>query len=105
MKGYSIFGKFISTEGERDHLVEILLEAAGAMETLNTCELYLVSISESEPNAVYVYEVWHNEEAHQASLLLEATQNLISRAKPLIMGMERISTLIPMGGKGLNSHY
>ncbi|MCM3388329.1 hypothetical protein M3649_09300 [Ureibacillus chungkukjangi] len=51
---------------------------------------------------MFVYEVWSNEEAHQASLTLEATQKLIQRAKPIITGMERISTLKTMGGKGVS---
>ncbi|EEK74693.1 quinol monooxygenase YgiN [Bacillus sp. RC55] len=63
--------------------------------------MYIVSTSNDEPNAVYVFEVWSNEDAHKASLTLESTQNLIKRAKPIITGVERISTLNARGGKGL----
>ncbi|BDH61640.1 hypothetical protein MTP04_17700 [Lysinibacillus sp. PLM2] len=106
MNKFSLFGKFTVQEGERDTLVDILLEAAETMKSLDECEIYLVNISESEPNSVYVYEVWSNENAHQASLTLEATQTLITKAKPIITGMERISTFKTMGGKGVstNSH-
>ncbi|MCC2326857.1 hypothetical protein [Bacillus wiedmannii] len=45
--------------------------------------------------------LWSNEEAHKASLTLESKQNLIKRAKPMITGAERISTLNARGGKGL----
>ncbi|ETT74697.1 putative quinol monooxygenase [Bacillus mycoides] len=62
--------------------------------------MYIVSTSNDEPNAVYVFEVWSNEDAHKASLTLESTQNLIKRAKPIITGVERISTLNARGGKG-----
>ena len=103
MSKFSLFGKFTVEEGQRDTMVEILLEAAESMNDLNECEAYHVSVSENESGAVYVYEVWSNEEAHQASLSLEATQHLIQRAKPIITGMERISTLKTMGGKGLPS--
>ena len=82
-------------------MVDILLEAAESLKTLDDCEIYLVNVSEEEPNSVYVYEVWINENAHQASLSLGATQTLIKRAKPIITGMERISTLQTKGGKGL----
>lgn len=101
MSKFSLFGKFTVQEGERDHMVNILLEAAESMRSLNECEIYLVNISDTEPNSVYVYEVWSNEGAHQASLTLEATQTLIQRAKPIITGMERISTLQMIGGKGI----
>lgn len=102
MSKFSLFGKFTVQEGERETMVEVLLEAADSMRNLDECEVYLVNISENEPNAVYVYEVWSDENAHQASLTLEATQTLIKRAKPIITGMERISTLKTRGGKGIS---
>ncbi|WP_058307095.1 putative quinol monooxygenase [Gracilibacillus massiliensis] len=102
MSKFGLFGKFLVKEGERDRLVSILLEAADSMQKLKECEKYLVNISEEEPNSVFVYEIWSNENAHQASLSLEATQLLIERAKPIITGMERISTFQPMGGKDKN---
>lgn len=102
MSKFGLFGKFIAKDGERETLVDILLEAAESMKNLDECEIYLVNVSEDESNSVYVYEVWSNENAHQASLTLEATQTLIKRAKPIITGMERISTLKTRGGKGIS---
>jgi quinol monooxygenase YgiN len=101
MSKFSLFGKFTIQEGKRDTMVEILLEAAESLQNLDTCDIYLVNISENEPDCVYVYEVWSDANAHQASLALEATQTLISKAKPIITGMERISTLQTKGGKGI----
>ncbi|KOS62973.1 antibiotic biosynthesis monooxygenase [Lysinibacillus agricola] len=102
MSKFGLFGKFIVKDGERDTLVHILLEAAESMKNLDECEIYLVSVSEYESNSVYVYEVWSNEKAHKASLSLEVTQTLIKRAKPIITGMERMSTMNIMGGKGVS---
>ncbi|MBA2174948.1 antibiotic biosynthesis monooxygenase [Halobacillus locisalis] len=101
MSKYSLYGKFTVQEGKRDTMVGILLEAAESMKDLSECEVYLVNTSETEPNSVYVYEVWSNQEAHEASLTLESTQTLISRAKPIMTGMERINTLDTQGGKGV----
>jgi quinol monooxygenase YgiN len=98
---FGLYGKLIASEGKRDELTEILLDAAHSMKELQECEIYLVSITENDPNAVFVYEVWSNEQAHKASLSLEVTQTLIQKAKPILAGMERISTLIPKGGKGI----
>ena len=98
---FGLYGKFVIKEGERNTMVNILLDAAKSMEDLDECEVYHVQISDDEPNSVFVYEVWSNESAHQASLNLESTKTLIKQAMPLITGMERISTLTPMGGKGL----
>lgn len=102
MDKFSLFGKITVQEGKLDTMVDILLEAAESMKKLDECEIYLVNISESEPNSVYVYEVWTNENAHQASLTLEATQTLIRSARPIITGIERISTLKTKGGKGIS---
>ncbi|MGE7602370.1 putative quinol monooxygenase [Peribacillus sp. NPDC097675] len=101
MSKFGLYGKFIVREGERDNVVDILLEAAESMRNLEECEIYLVSVSEDELHTVYVHEVWSNEKAHQDSLTLEATQTLIKRAKPMITGMERINTLKIKGGKGV----
>ncbi|GIO28527.1 putative quinol monooxygenase [Ornithinibacillus bavariensis] len=99
MNKFGLFGKFIAKDGDRDKLVAILLEAAASMQSLEECEIYHVSISEDEPNAIFVYEVWSDQTAHQESLSLESTKKLITHAKTMITGMERISTLIPIGGK------
>ncbi|MBS4201054.1 antibiotic biosynthesis monooxygenase [Bacillus sp. FJAT-49732] len=101
MGKYALFNKLVAKEGEQETLVNILLEAADSMRNLEDCEIYLVNISPEDPNSVFVYEVWSDESAHQASLSLEAAQTLIQKAKPIIAGMERIVTLSPKGGKGL----
>jgi quinol monooxygenase YgiN len=101
MSKFGLFGKFIAKDGELEKLVNILLEAAESLEKLDDCQIYFINVSNEEPNSVFVYEVWKDENAHQASLSLEATQTLIQRAKPIISGMERIVTLVPIGGKPL----
>lgn len=99
MNKYGLFGKFVAKDGELESLVNILLEAAESMSSIEDCEMYHVSISPDIQNCIFVYEVWKHENAHKASLTLEATQTLIQKAKPIIAGMERISTFIPKGGK------
>jgi quinol monooxygenase YgiN len=101
MEKFGIYGKLIAKEGEREQLAEVLLEAAESLQDHGACELYLVSVAPEDLNAVYVYEVWSSESAHQGSLTLESTQTLIQRAKPILAGIERISTLVPRGGKGI----
>lgn len=103
MEKFGLYGRFLVHKNDRDELSSILLEAAEAMGHVDGCEIYQVSVSHEEPQAVYVYEGWKDETAHQASLTLEATQTLIRRAKPLITGMERINTLQTLGGKGLHT--
>ena len=58
MNKFSLLNKFIVQEEKKEEMVNILLEAAESMETLDECEIYLVNIADNEPNSVYVYEVW-----------------------------------------------
>ncbi|KUP25864.1 antibiotic biosynthesis monooxygenase [Paenibacillus sp. DMB5] len=101
MSKFGMYAKFTAKPGERDALAAILLESAAAAEAVAECELYIINHAETEPDVLWVTEVWSSEEAHAASLALEATRAAIGRAMPLIAGVE--STKIrPVGGKGLN---
>ncbi|MCC5893280.1 hypothetical protein [Exiguobacterium sp.] len=57
---------------------------------------YRVSVS-LDDDSIVVYEVWASEDAHQKSLTLPATQQLIGRAKPIMAGVERLVTFEPRG--------
>jgi len=98
---YGLFGKIITHEGKRDEFAAILLEAATALERFPGCELYVVSISPTEANAIWVTEVWKSAEDHRASLALDSTRAVIERGRPLIAGFEQLTEFVPLGGKGL----
>jgi quinol monooxygenase YgiN len=100
MKKFGLIGKITTQEGQRDALVQILLEAADLMQSVEGCELYVVSISDDEPETVWVNEVWSDAEAHAASLKRDEVLALIQRGMPLIAGFGERITLRPVGGKG-----
>lgn len=100
MDKFGMYAKFKAKPGERDRLVDILLEAAAGAGAAPDCELYVVNVSETEPDTVWVTEVWGCAEAHDASLQEEATRAMIQRAMPLIAGVESIP-IRPIGGKGI----
>lgn len=93
MSKFGLFGKIVATEGNQDKLLQILKNASSEMEQLETCDLYVVSVNPEDSDAVYVFEVWENEQRHQDSLSQKVTQELIQQAKPIIAGMERLQTL------------
>lgn len=101
MSRYGLFGKLIAQPGQRDALVEVLLAAAEALRGAPGCEQYVVSIAESEAEAVWVSEVWASREAHDASLAREDVRVLIGRGRPLIAGMGERFEVLPLGGVGL----
>ncbi len=101
MSKYGLFGKFIAQPGQRDALATVLLEAAALLQDAPGCEQYIVSVSESELDAVWVSEVWSGREAHAASLTREDVRELIGRGRPLIAGVGERFEVTPLGGKGL----
>jgi quinol monooxygenase YgiN len=98
---FGMFGKITAHAGQRDALVQVLLEAAALMESVEGCELYIVNISDNEPETIWVTEVWIDAAAHKESLTIEETKALIQRGRPLIAGFGEQITFRPVGGKGI----
>ncbi len=97
---YGLFGKFTTLPGKREDLVRYLLCAADLLERNPDCIQYAVSTSQ-EPHAVWVSEIWTDEETHNKSLEPEDIRALIQEARPLIAGMSDRTAFDVRGGKGL----
>lgn len=94
---YGLIGKMKTVPGQRDAMISILIEGASGMPG---CLSYIVAQDPTDPDAIWVTEVWDSQESHQASLSLPSVQQAISRGKPLITGFgERFETK-PIGGHG-----
>jgi quinol monooxygenase YgiN len=100
MSKFGLYGKITAQPGQRDALVAGLLEAAALMQHVPGCELYIVNVSATDTDTVWVTEVWSSASAHEASLTQDEIKALIKRSMPLIAGGERIE-IVPLGGKGL----
>lgn len=100
---FGLVGKLVAHPGKRDDLADLLLRAAEAVAAADGSRLYLVSISEAEPDSVWVTEVWDSREAHRASLEIDAVKALIAEGMPLIAGMGESIELQPLGGFGLGA--
>lgn len=95
---YGLIGKMKVVPGQRDALISTLIEGVSGMPG---CLSYIVAQDPTDPDAIWVTEVWDSQESHQASLSLPSVQQAISRGKPLIAGFgERFETK-PIGGQGL----
>jgi quinol monooxygenase YgiN len=94
-------GKIVAKEGQRDALLEILLEASRT--PMKGCEVYIVSRSATEPDAIWVMEVWQSEADHQASFKLDSVKALVTRARPMMAGGAVGIRMVPVGGKGLGA--
>lgn len=97
---YGLIGRMNAVSGKRDELIAILLESSADMPG---CLSYIVARHASDPDAIWVTEVWEDQASHQASLALPAVQQAIGRGRSLIAGFgERFET-IPVGGYGLSN--
>ena len=96
---YGLIGKMKVVPGQRDALIEILLEGAGEMPG---CLSYIVAQDPTDDDAIWITEVWQSKDDHQNSLSLPVVQRAISRGRPLIAGFgERFETR-PIGGHGID---
>ena len=96
---YGLIGKISAVAGQRDALAAILLEGTKAMPG---CLSYVVAADASDPDGLWVTEVWESEESHKASLTLPAVQAAITKGKPLIATFSNNVTTVPFGGYGLS---
>ncbi|MCI0915900.1 antibiotic biosynthesis monooxygenase [Pseudomonas stutzeri] len=97
---YGLIAKINVVSGQRDALASILIEGISGMPG---CLSYVVAQDPTDPDAIWVTEVWDNQHSRQASLSLPSVQQAISRGKPLISGFgERFETQ-PVGGYGLGN--
>lgn len=95
---FGLIGKMKVVAGERDALISILLEG---LVDMPGCLSYIVAQDPTDPDAIWITEVWETQSNHQASLALPSVQQAINRGRPLIAGFgERFETM-PIGGHGL----
>lgn len=97
-KMYGLIGKMTAVAGQRDALIAILLDGTKAMPG---CLSYIIAKDSSDPNAIWVTEVWDSETSHKASLSLPAVKQAITRGRPLIAGFGERFVTEPVGGQGL----
>jgi len=95
---YGLIGKLKIESGQRDTLISILLEGTISMPG---CLSYVVAKDPTDPDAIWITEVWESQASHQDSLFLPAVRMAIARGKPLIVGFDERFETIPVGGQGL----
>ena len=98
---YGLIAKLTATPGQRDALAAILLEGTGDMPG---CLSYVIARDTTDPDALWVTEVWASAVSHQASLALPAVKAAIAKGKPLIAGFSQRVETLPIGGQGLAGH-
>jgi quinol monooxygenase YgiN len=95
---YGLIGKIKTVPGKRDELIAILADDEMKMDG---CISYVVAEDPTDPNAIWVTEVWDTQASHKTSLSLPSVQKAISLAKPIIAEFGFRQETKPIGGHGL----
>ncbi len=98
MFGY--IGSMRTRPGQREEVVAILLDGVEGLRAAG-CHLYVVGVSDTDPDLVVVTEVWQSREHHARSLHLPETKAAIARAMPLLTGEFTGQETTVRGGLGL----
>jgi quinol monooxygenase YgiN/mannose-6-phosphate isomerase-like protein (cupin superfamily) len=101
MSAIARYAKVTAKPGQGDALAAKLLEVANGLRDVAGCELYVINCSSTEPEVVWVTELWQSEELMNAALESEEARARMPEVLELLAdgGFERID-LEPLGGVG-----
>ncbi len=103
MSGVGRYVKFTAQPGSGEEVAGLLLEAADSLRDVAGCELYLINRAASEPDVVWVTELWLSQEALDASLeQLETDEGKarVGRVTALLAKPPELTEVEPLGGVG-----
>jgi quinol monooxygenase YgiN len=99
---YGYLGTMRAQPGLRDEVVMSLVAGSESLPAAG-CRLYVVSVSEDDPDRIWVNEVWESKEAHDASLQLPEVRASIAATMPKLTGEFTSQELHVVGGLGVDS--
>ena len=98
---YALLNKLTAKPGQRQRVVEILLESGRLFDDTPSCLLSFVSEASDDPNEIWVVDVWTSKEQHAAALRVPELRPFVEQAMPLLEAMPEQTEIRPVGGKGL----
>ena len=93
------YGKAKAREGRGQELAQLLLAAAHDLDGDPGCQLYLINRQASEPDLIWVTELWRSQADLDASLERIRGSEGVAAAMALVEDWEMVE-LEPLGGKG-----
>jgi quinol monooxygenase YgiN len=100
------FVKMSARAGQGEALAKLMLAVAESLGAVDGCELYVINRSPSEPDVVWVNELWRDQDALDASLDFLRTDAGKAQLAEVMVLMEQPPERIdlePLGGVGLPS--
>ena len=98
---YALLNKLTAKPGQRQSVVDILLESGKLFDDNPACHLYLISESADDGDLIWVADLWTDQEAHAEALQAPELRPFVEKSMPLLEGMPEQIEIRPVGGKGL----
>jgi quinol monooxygenase YgiN len=98
---YALLNKLTAKSGQRDSVVDILIESGKIFDDNAACHMYLVSESADDPNVIWVVDLWTTGEAHAEALKTPELRPYVEKSLPMLEGMPEQIEVRPIGGKGI----
>jgi quinol monooxygenase YgiN len=100
VKNFGYLATMRAHPGKRDQVVKLLLANVALLRTLG-CHVYVVGVSESDPDMIWLTEVWESGDHRQVSLDHPDVAAGITTAMPLLTGEFTRQELTVSGGLGV----
>jgi quinol monooxygenase YgiN len=96
---FALINRLTTKPGKRAEVVRILLDSGERFADEPACLLYLVSEDATNPDVIWVQDLWTSEQEHAAALAAPELRPYIERTLPLLEGMPVQVELNIAGGK------
>jgi quinol monooxygenase YgiN len=96
---YALINKMTTQTGKREEVIRIMLESGKAFDENPNCLLYLVSKDKSDPDVIWVQDIWTSQEAHSKAMSDSVMKEYVEQAMPLLDGMPVMMEIDLSGGK------
>lgn len=89
---HGLIAKITAQEGERDTLIDILLNGTKDMPGNIS---YVIARDTTDDAVIWITEIWESKDAHAASHSLPTVQEAVTKGRPLIAQMAMVATTEP----------
>lgn len=96
-----MLNKLTTRPGQRERVIEILLESGRLFEDNVACLWYVVSEDVADPHVIWVTDLWTSEVEHAAALQAPELRPYVEQTLPLLEGLPQQIEVRPVGGRGL----
>jgi quinol monooxygenase YgiN len=102
-KEFALINKLTAKPGQRDRVLELLVQSGRLFDENPACILYLVTESRDDESAIWVTDLWTSEEEHAEALRAPALRPFIEETIPLLESMPEQIAVQAVGGKWVRS--